>query len=504
MPAMTFSERKRAGKGRFKDVHYRQANLTLGHVTAAHNMSARAVMDQKELEDRLAAAEALSSLGFSAAFMDSNSSSQGAAQDSSTAKKESASTKTSTRGRGGGSKKGDQGKAAGRETKSRSARGRGRGKAAVEPPDAGTALSTTSPPPPPGSDVPSWSRQLATSAKPRGAGRGGGGKGRKKGAAAAAAEQDAVSAASSSASGPKDSGAAGVSASVAAGTVSTSESNTATHSLPARLSKVGVYWNSAREASGNSAGKTQYANTAVSSGSVAELVNRGNKMPSSSLSSSAKMTGRQPAAGTLSSTSTTLPATSPDNLAGLPSLRLDSLPGLSLGSTGLTNLPSIPSLPSLPSAVTSLHLGTQSVVGVSNSLQEAGLASQLSPLSRENGEKSLPLKKRKFVDSAASATLSSASQAKSGRTSPVAESSGAGSPAGQSVGAQSTASAGEQEQDPEKPDGMLFYCTCVGMCAWVGGWVGGCGYGSLDVCVCVFFTIIHVYALMCLLFFVYL
>lgn len=98
----------------------------------------------------------------------------------------------------------------------------------------------------------------------------------------------------------------------------------------------------------------------------------------------------------------------------LPSLSLRSmglgsvnLGSIGLGSINLSSLPSIPNLPSLPSSLASLQLnagsGTASSLSMANDVTPG---SQLSPLNRENDEKSLPLKKRRIVEAS---TLPSAS-----------------------------------------------------------------------------------------------
>ncbi|KAK7497100.1 hypothetical protein BaRGS_00011630 [Batillaria attramentaria] len=344
-------------------------------------------MDQKELEDRMAAAEALSSLGLPADFRASEPPVQGMAVD--TQPPVAKNTKsTRGRGRGRGREKGDN-RDTGRETKSRSTRGRGRARDTQQsatrnmpalPPTTSAAMAQ-------GGNFLLLQQQLQqppTDAPPQPKRRNTGGRRGKQ--ATQVTNQGGASATITSRTGVAVHNDARLVQDTPGTSICTPQFQHAASitSIPggARNGKVTV----SPSAASSAAASIPYVHAGLPPGVSIPL----------SLSTS---TGAAAAAGRI-------PTTPTDSLPSQPFLKsLPSLPSLSLGSTGLpsTGLPSVPNLPSLPSAIAALQLSGTGVPDVASLTREdaAGLDSQLSPHGRDSDEKSLPLKKRKIFDSSA-------------------------------------------------------------------------------------------------------
>ncbi|XP_076457761.1 uncharacterized protein LOC143291654 [Babylonia areolata] len=421
-----------AGKGCFSGVHNRQTHLTSRHVTTAQNMSARNAMDQKELEDRLAAAEALSSLGsiasVAAAFKDPTLAAQ-VCPATDMAPRNDKPSKGETRGRGGGRKKDEKG--TGRETKSRSTRGRGRAKV-VQADRTSTTSAITPPTFPihvqslPSDAVPLATTTTTTTSAPKPAssrgrgrprGRGGGGKQGNKSTVPVGLDRVASTSDSiprpESASHPSESspgtlawsvvGNRGIRAVPVSGDVAKLHMSPAVGksvhraALVPSLTPVSRYVGVTCTVS-SSVNPSTMSSTSISS-SVAGC--------SSSFTSYPSSTPLTSTTASLAPSAPSTPILSLPSQPNLTSLRLDSLTSLSLGSSVLPNLPSVPNLPSLPSAIPSLQLGGASTQRRISAVPEESVSSQLSPQSRDSGEKSLPLKKRKVIDSLSSSSSSS-------------------------------------------------------------------------------------------------
>ncbi|KAL8587217.1 hypothetical protein ACOMHN_013302 [Nucella lapillus] len=430
---MTPRAQDSAGKGSFSCVHNRQTNLTPRHVTTAPNMSAPSAMDQKEFEDRLVAAEALSSLGsissVTAAIQDSGLIAQVSAASNMAPQNDGNSRKSEARGRGGGRK--DE-KGTGRENKSRSTRGRGRAKV-VQADRTSTTTVAPQPPFPPDADgaadaAVSHASAAAATSKPscgRGRRKGGGKRGSKT---TQPVGPDGVGRVSESlltvGAPPPSPHLSQTSPPVLSWPVSV---RTGVGEMPGHVAH--QQFPSAAAAMGRTVPQAASFPSAARYVGVGSTAVSLSSVGSSSATSSNSLTSPRSAASTPHTAHRSTPVTSstPASCAamattltvfgqtGLTSLRLDSLPSLpslSVGGTMLPNLPSIPSLPSLPSAVASLHLTGAATLSDTPTLSEDGAGSQLSPQNRDSGEKSLPLKKRKFIDSSPPSSVLSVAKAR--------------------------------------------------------------------------------------------
>ncbi|KAK7106025.1 hypothetical protein V1264_017331 [Littorina saxatilis] len=431
-------------------------------------------MDPKELEDRLAAAEALSSLGLPAAFMSSSASSE---VNSASAVAPLSQKAAKPRGKGRAAKEKDE-HGTGRQSKSRSTRGRGREKAAQD--DRNTNMSPVNSAA--GSDtLLSGVAQQATTPRTsnsRGM-RGGRGRGRGSKQGTGLPTTAAMQGASMSASNK-------IPESVLQGvgeTVPTTlclpglRNSSLLHTPNASVSFGAADRHHASNASVSFSAVDRHHASATfvpsTTSSIPHLVLGGSRVvvPSSSTFSSpvsqSSFSSSSPSssAATISSgsvsqkftpTSEQKPSFSrtpaSDNLASMTNLAsLNSLPSFSLGSTGLPNLPSIPNLPSLPSAIASLQLNTNGGLSVTTVTQHQDVSpgSQLSPHGRDSDEKSLPLKKRRIIDSSSSSSAPQPSP-----MSPVPPSPSVSSPAASgapvlAVASTSAAALGDPASPPE-------------------------------------------------------
>lgn len=329
-------------------------------------------MDQKELEDRMAAAEALSSLGLPLSFEDSNPAEIPVAAEEQQTKRTTKEKPPKVRSKARAKVKNEQD--TGRETKSRSTRGRGRGRSTSNSTSRNLPLVTTTDFVSVGQIENPFKHTMTTVAtlnthhlqtpktkQPR---RRGGTKNK----------QNPLS------------------------VVDTQISN-ATPSVAVRNASSNVQFSSASDSNHSQGCFIPIVSMAKGKVDFAQFTQRSNiqlHVPTAGVSSSTV----EPMV-TLTSSLPRTPVTAVSSQQELTSST--NLPSLSLNSAGLSNLPSIPNLPSLPSAIASLQLDSSGLSSGSIGLYLDGGTlsphSQLSPHGRDGDEKSLPLKKRRIFDS---------------------------------------------------------------------------------------------------------